>query len=174
VTFSDLLKLTPDRWGKIPMDALRSLALPVPESVLKQVCSDHGRKDEFQHQYGALDLCSLQWSLEGRPASELVEATVFEGFRPWVASVEARVQSFTLSGWACIDVRPDVVVHWERYHTWLESPVFIDAVALGLGPGLHLMEGHTRLGILRGLSRRGIIPPQSHHEAWIGHGEARA
>ena len=152
------------------MDALRALGLPVPEPVLEQVCSDHGRNCEFQSQYGALDLGSLRWSLENRAASELKEATVYEGFQRWAESVEARVQSFKFksSGWACIDVRREIVAHWETYHTWLRPPVFIDAEVLGRGPGLHLMGGHTRLGILRGLVNHGVIPLGSHHAAWIG------
>lgn len=168
VTFSDLLKIKADGYNRIPLDALRALALPVPEPVLEQLCSDHGRDPELQCQYAALDLRLLRWSLESKSASELVAATVFGGFRQWATSVERRVDLFSLSGWACIDVRPGVVAHWEKQRTWLTAPVFVDAVALGREPGLHLMEGHTRLGVLRGLSKQGIISAHSRHSAWIG------
>ena len=66
----------------------------------------------------------------------------------------------------CIDPRDAVVSHWKKHSTWVAPPVFLQNV-VNLGP-LRLIEGHTRLGTLRGTLEHGVISAESLHSAWVG------
>src|ERR1019366_5390170 len=63
VLYAHLLNLGSGEGTKIPMVALRTLELPMPDDVLEQFCADHATNSEFQEQYGQLDLCALSWRL---------------------------------------------------------------------------------------------------------------
>ena len=39
---------------------------------------------------------------------------------------------------------------------------------VGSAASLHLVEGHTRTGALRGLVESGVLPPSSAHQVWVG------
>jgi hypothetical protein len=54
----------------------------------------------------------------------------------------------------------------------MRPPVFLEGHLVGRGPGLHLVEGHTRIGLLAGLVDAGILGPDSVHCAWVGAGAA--
>jgi hypothetical protein len=168
VLYAHLLNLGSGEGTKIPMDALRTLELPMPDDVLEQFCADHATNSEFQEQYGQLDLCALSWRLRELPADQLVRSTVFEQFQRWVRSVRGRIGRFEVEGWACIDCRPAVIEHWKAHRTWLRSPIFLDGSVLGRDSILHLAEGHTRIGILTGLLEFGVLDASSLHRAWIG------
>ena len=165
--FSDLMSLPFDeRSGDIDVKAIQSCLPEVPLSVAVQVYSEHGRKPAFQTQYGSLTISKINWQLLKVPASELVAASSqFEGH---VQNVSTRAVSIGTSGWNCLDPRPDVVAHWREHRTWLVPPILTNPSLL-IGHGaLWLMEGHTRIGTLKGLLNEGYVSPDSLHQAWIG------
>lgn len=169
--FSDLLELEHDQAGNISPEALRALSLPMPRDVLEQICADHGRKDDFQAQYAHLDLRQLTWALESLTAAEIIAASVYERFRGSVETVSLNwVDAPDSPGadWILRDPRADVVRHWVDHRTWLRPPVFVEGFLVGSSVPLHLMEGHTRLGVLKGLVDRGLLRESSAHEAWVG------
>jgi hypothetical protein len=73
-------------------------------------------------------------------------------------------------GWSCIDVRTEVVAHWQEHRTWLSPPVFLDGTLVGSENPYRLVEGHTRVAILKGLLEHGLIEPDSTHRIWYGQG----
>jgi hypothetical protein len=166
--FADLLRLTPDSGGRLPMEILRPLGLPMPDDVLEQFCADHGTKGEFQHQYGHLDLRRLDWHLRELPACEILAASVYGPFQSWISSVTSRLRYFGQQGWSCIDVRPRVVEYWKEHRTWVRPPILIDGRLVDSGTCFHLVEGHTRVGILTGLRSFGILDGESVHLIWVG------
>jgi hypothetical protein len=168
VRYSDLLTLTRDAGGRVPMEALKILNLPVPDDVLEQFCSDHATNNDFQEQYGHVDLLRVHWSLQSLAASELLMTSIYYHFRRWPESVACRLASFDDDGWECIDDRSAVVEHWRSRHTWLRPPILLDGDLLGRPGSRHLVEGHTRLGLLRGLVAHRIVSADSKHEVWFG------
>jgi hypothetical protein len=168
VIYSELLTLALTQEGRIPIESLSALRGIVPDDVLTQFICDHATKDEFQMQYGHLDLSLLVWELSALSAFEIVQASVYCRFRDWTDNVAARLQHFGRESWDCIDVRPEVIAQWAANHTWLRAPVLLDGEFLSGPSRLHLAEGHTRIGILRGLIRRGILAPDSRHYVWLG------
>ena len=124
---------------------------------------------DFQKQYEDLELTSITWNLTTFPAKEIIEATFYPYFMSYFRSVEARPLKFSKRGWQCIDIRKDVIAHWSTHQTWLSPPVFIQGLPPAVGGKLHLMEGHTRVALLRGLVNYGILSNLSHHKILLGH-----
>lgn len=63
--------------------------------------------------------------------------------------VEQKVADFQTKGRACVDVRKKVVEHWQINQTWLRPPIFFGEHVMGNAGSLRLVEGHTRVGLLR-------------------------
>lgn len=131
-----------------------------PDDVVSQLLFEHGARYYHAEQFGQLDLSDIEWSLEQRPAAELVTATHHpDKTKPETVAkdphkeLEARrVEGFEF--W------PD--------ETWARPPLFIEGhLVEPQQPGLHLVEGHTRLGVLKGLVESGEARPDSLHLSWI-------
>ncbi len=166
--FCDLLNLPYDSAANIDRDSLKRCLPDTPDDVLTQVYADHGRKDDFQSQYGELDITSLRWEKRDFSAAEIAASCHYDRFDNWIDGVEQRVAQFSAQGWACIDTRPNVVAHWREHMTWLRLPVFIAGHLIGAPTPLRLVEGHTRVGLLRGLIKAGVLATSSQHEIWLG------
>lgn len=167
--FADLEALPFDEsTDVICRDALYEALPNTSPEVLEQVFRDHGRKSEFQALYGHLELNHIQWTCVSKRADELCRSGMNEQFRPWFNNVAARATHVATGGWETVDVRADVQKQWETEKTWLRAPVFLDAHLVARGTGLFLVEGHTRLGLLSGLMKYGIVPQASLHTAWVG------
>lgn len=173
--FSKLLELPCDSDGSIDLPAILD-SLPVtPRDVAQQFLSDHGRKSVFQAQYASLDLGLIHWSLEEVEACLLVQATICPGHRRWFEDVGNRLENFHAKSWACIDARRNICQQWSVNQTWLVPPIFLQGIQppLATSDGLHLVEGHTRVGLLAGLVQRAIVPSNSRHKVWVGRRSAQ-
>lgn len=167
--FSKLLELPFDRnTGRIDILAIAAALPNTPLAVVEQVYADHGRKDEFQSTYGNVNLQGLRWQLISHTASELCRATMNPAFRQWYEGVGGRARSFSKDGWHCIDVRGAVVEHWSKFGTWALPPVLLSGRIVGSASELHIVEGHTRMGLLSGLVNQNILAGNSVHQAWLG------
>lgn len=127
--FRDLLNLPYNsRSNIIDVSALRQALPAVPDAVLGQVLSDHGRKEDFQRQYGTIDLLAVRWRQLTLSAAELARASVNRDFENWVNQVSKRASRFAQTGWKCVDMRDAVVSHWQKHSTWVVPPVFLQDV----------------------------------------------
>lgn len=144
-------------------------ALPnTPISVAEQFYQDHGRKAEFQNQYANIDLEMLVWPEIAVPGGLLIDYSMSSKFSNWNNDVRQRLTRFPEIKWACIDVRQDVIRYWEENLTWKTSPILINGAIIGSHNRFHLIEGHTRLGILSGALKHEVISPDICHKAYVG------
>ena len=61
---------------------------------------------------------------------------------------------------------------WETHGTWKRWPILIDRGLLDPpGGGLQVVEGRTRVGVLRGRHRQGALV-SGRHLAWVGRSPA--
>ena len=171
--FRDLLsKPYNEDTGIICADSLRILLPETPLEVIEQVYSHHGRKGEFQEQYAELELSSIVWDSVLISAEEIIRASFYPGFASWFLNVEARPLEFKKRGWRCIDTRADVVEHWANHQTWSLQPVLIQGLQPAVAGRLHLVEGHTRVALLKGLVNSGVLNPKSEHQVYVGRARA--
>jgi hypothetical protein len=135
-----------------------------PKDVVEQFLFDHGTNPDFLDQYGHLSLETLNWPLEELPATEFARVT-------WtVDRLGARVEECESSPEGHIGLRlPDQRARWSEAGTWVVPPLLIDASLLRPPrSGLHIVEGHTRIGILRGLLAAGVADRGQTHSVYVG------
>jgi len=167
--FKDLLGLPYDRRsGLVCLEAVCRELPNIPIDVVEQLLVDHGRKADHQHFYGHIDLASIVWNQIEASASALSAASVLPDFEGWTSNVASRAPEIRRAGWVAADARPEVREHWQREGTWMRAPIFLAGEIAKWGANLHLAEGHTRLGLLRGLLRENMLPAAGKHQAWIG------
>lgn len=167
--FADLSDYADADTRKLDFRTVSAMLPHTPEDVVRQFYADHGANPDFIAQYGELDVSGLVWSKDRLSGSELVAASVYPGFERWFLSVKRRLDSFSEKGWRAVDRRPGVAEHWEKFGTWREPPIFLaPGTFQGQSDGLHLVEGHTRLGTLAGAVGRGLLEGRNLHEAWVG------
>ncbi|WP_329446326.1 hypothetical protein [Streptomyces canus] len=139
------------------------VSLQWPDDVLEQFLFDHGDNAAFVRDYGGIDLREVRWRLETIPAADFVAM-------PTGASDAGCIESYAENPVHWVNVRrPEVGLHWEDHGTWLRPPILIDRRLLDPSDsGLQVVEGRTRVGVLRGRLREGLHVA-SHHQAWVGH-----
>jgi hypothetical protein len=161
-SLSDVLRLPRD------MDLPSYLARPEiaqlqwPDDVVRQWLFELADNPSFVADYAELDLLAIGWSLEMVINEELgsMGTGASDGD---VIEENARLHQHWVS------VRPpDVLRSWEMRGTWLVPPLLIDRALVNRGDiGLQVLEGRTRVGVLRGRLRDGFAVAPA-HDAWVG------
>jgi hypothetical protein len=133
-----------------------------PDDILEQFLYDHGDNAAFVNDYGSIDLREIRWQLETIPAADFHEL-------PTGATDAGCIEEFAKNPVHWVTVRPlEVGQHWEEHGTWLRPPLLIDRRLLDPSDsGLQVVEGRTRVGVLRGRLREGLSVA-SHHQVWVG------
>jgi len=141
-------------------DECQRRGLVWPPSVIGQFLFDHGNNPDFIAQYDHLDLSRIVWETRRLPAKVLAVSTFYEDFGERVHSVASHPQ-WTLEQY----YEGHGVVFGD---TWKVPPLLIQG-RLRRPPQsqLHLLEGHTRLGVLIGLLRLQLVGADSMHNAYV-------
>ena len=137
-----------------------------PDDVLEQFLFDHGDNGAFLYDYGGIELSEISWRLERIPAAD------FSGM-PTGASDAGCIEHYAKDPVYWVGIRaPEIGRRWEEHGTWMRPPILIDRQLLApWDSGLQVLEGRTRVGVLRGRRREGLyVAP--HHHAWVGHAPA--
>lgn len=137
-----------------------------PKDVVHQWLYDHADGPKFQADYGHIDLSTLVWSLEPVALDELMAI-------PTGASETDAIEYYAQDPerWVSLRDKGDhtgVREMWDVHGTWKRWPILIERRLVRPGQiGLQVIEGRTRLGVLRGRAQRGWhVAPQ--HLAWVG------
>ena len=141
-------------------DQVKRLAWPA--DVVEQWLYDHSGFGRFLVDYDGLDVTTLRWNDEPVSADEFL--TVPTG--PTEAGL---IDEFAQNPdhWSEVRRHQGVPQHWESHGTWLRRPLLIDRTLLRPpANGLQVIEGRTRVGVLRGFLERGreVAPT---HRAWV-------
>ena len=168
--FKDLLNL---QYGinsdLIDKKELMRILPKTPEDVIEQFYSDHGRKDSFQNQYEKIDLSRIMWSLLSVRADKLSDCSYYKRFETRVNACAAWGDHIANEGWDYLNFYPVKVVNsWKTAKSWFRIPIMINGNLINLDSTYHLVEGHSRLGLLKGLVRSAILENASSHKIWYG------
>ncbi|HHD0742208.1 TPA: hypothetical protein ACN190_003941 [Citrobacter freundii] len=140
--------------------------IEAPEQIFKQIYCGLSNDPRFQALYGHLNLNSLKWNLVRVKTSELTKFDRNATYPDYMLEISEDFN--TCGNNFCIDAREDVAEHWLKFGTWAEPPMFIERSLVSSGEsGLHLMEGHTRLGTLLGAIKYGFVQLADSHELYI-------
>jgi hypothetical protein len=142
------------------------LSLQWPADVVEQFLYDHGDNDAFLNDYGHINLYRVKWDVEVIPVEELCEM-------PTGPSDDGCIEDYAENPDHWIQARSDgihmgVAQCWETHGTWKRWPILMDRGLL-IPPegGLQVVEGRTRVGILKGRRRQGSFVA-ARHLAWVG------
>jgi hypothetical protein len=140
----------------------RVSGLSWPEDVVEQWLYWFAGSDTFQADYGNLDLTSIEWT------DELVPAEAFLTMPTGPSDVDVLDDNAKLADhWSNVREHLGVPQYWEAHGTWFRRPLLIDRSLLYPdGDGLQVIEGRTRVGILRGFLGQGRAVA-SLHQAWV-------
>jgi hypothetical protein len=136
---------------------LASLGINWPAPPTHEILFNLAGSEHIIRLYGHLDLRRVRWDLQTIPAATLAAAAV-----PWDEGLEAVAEvcshlDFTIRNYREV---------WNG--TWRVPPYLIDGALMNPpAEGLHLIEGHTRMGVLRGSLLRADITPHSLHCVWV-------
>jgi hypothetical protein len=154
-------------WGFAHFRSLDQVAsLGWPDDVLEQWLYDHAGNDAFLADYAELDLSEIRWGLEIVPCQDFL-------VMPTGASDGDCIEEFAENPDHWIAVRNQgvhlgVKESWDVHGTWKRWPILIDRALLShREPGLQVVEGRTRIGVLRGRHRQGAVVADR-HLAWVG------
>jgi len=137
-----------------------------PDDVVEQFLYHHADNIGFLRDYGDLDLSKIEWDVEVISVEELTEM-------PTGASDGDCIEDFAANPDHWVRVRNrgihiGVAQCWETHGTWKRWPILIDRRLLDPPEsGLQVVEGRTRVGVLRGRHRQGTLVAER-HLAWVG------
>jgi hypothetical protein len=136
-----------------------------PADVARQWLWDFGDREVFRADYGSIDLSQVVWTPEGVDAADFDTMPTGPRDRDCIEEY-AREHAYWVEAKA--RYKPEVKVAWDKQGTWLVPPVLIARSLLDPSlPGLQVVEGRTRVGILRGRRRDGLlVAPRQ--RAWVG------
>lgn len=141
-------------------------SLQWPDDVVEQFLYDHGDNVRFLRDYGAVELARTSWDIELIPVEDLIEM-------PTGPSDDGCIEEYAANPNHWVQVRRHgrhrgVAQSWEAHGTWKRWPILIDRKLLDPpGDGLQVVEGRTRVGVLRGFHRQGAFVAER-HLAWVG------
>lgn len=137
-----------------------------PDDVLEQWLYDHAGNDAFLVDYGKVDLTRISWSVEAISTDVLIEL-------PTDPTDHGIVNEFAENPEHWISVRNQgqhlgVALAWATHGTWKRWPLLLDRRLLHPADvGLQIIEGRTRIGILKGLHQMGTVVAEN-HLVWVG------
>jgi hypothetical protein len=140
-------------------------ALNWPAEVLRQWLWDHGMNGSFLRDYASLDLNLITWTLENVPVDhfQIMETGSSDG---------DCIEEYALDHHYWMELKsrakPGVRSAWEEEGTWLVPPIALERRLLEPSNiELQLVEGRTRVGVLRGRYRTGLHVAGA-HKTWVG------
>lgn len=141
-------------------------SLQWPDDVVEQFLYDHADNANFLRDYGHIDLSRLSWGVEIVSTLEFCDM-------PTGASDGDCIEEYAENPGYWVKVRAEgihkgVAESWEVHGTWKRWPILIHRSLLDPSEdGLQVVEGRTRVGVLRGRYRNGTFVA-ARHLAWVG------
>lgn len=137
-----------------------------PDDVTEQWIYDLANHVPFLTDYRDVDLSTIMWRVEALPVG--VYMRIATG-----PSESDTIEEFARDPdhWVAVrkhGVHRGVGLSWEVHGTWKRWPLIIERDVLNSGDsGLQLVEGRTRVGVLRGRHRQGKLVADR-HLVWVG------
>jgi len=140
-----------------------------PNSVIRQFYLDHHDKSAFIELYGELDLHNIKWRLKNISIEDLLFINEEATYPDFVKEIAQNAKFYYELGDAVIDTRIDIIQYWKNHGTWKTPPILINGTILKNPTSkFHLVEGHTRLGNLKGIYTEKVFKLANFHKIYYG------
>lgn len=140
-----------------------------PNLVIEQFYLDHNNNDSFLELYGNIDLRTIKWALVEVSTENILAIDDAATCPDFVKDISENATLYNERGDEMIDIRNDVIQGWKNNGTWITPPIFIDGTKLKKQTKkLHLVEGHTRVGNLKGIVTNKLFELADFHKIYYG------
>lgn len=137
-----------------------------PDDVAEQWLYDHAGNSSFLEDYGSVNLTRIRWDVETIPHEAFLTMPTGPSDGDYIEEIAANPIHYISV--RCHGTHVGVQQCWEIHGTWKRWPILIDSMLLDPPiAGLQVIEGRTRVGVLRGLLRLGH-PVARQHLTWVG------
>ncbi|WP_157552775.1 hypothetical protein [Micromonospora sp. NRRL B-16802] len=137
-----------------------------PDDVLEQWLYDHGDNNDFLQDYGTVDLSRLQWEVEAVSVEELARMPTGHSTGGYIDEIAENPDHWINN--RSSGVHKGVALCWQTHGTWKRWPILLHRSVLNSSAtGLQIVEGRTRVGILKGRYRKGDLVAKN-HLTWVG------
>jgi len=147
-------------------------AYEIPREVLHQWIWPHYLNFDTVKNYGWIDYSAVRFEKQRWSNRRLTNLRIVDAYQRYV---DEKAASFEEA--AQFTCKAKDKAHWILHGTWRIPPVALDARGLGTPPSesdiagrFQLVEGHTRMGLLRACLRLGGqsgIELASHHDVYV-------
>ena len=143
-----------------------------PDDVIEHWLYDHGTNGSFLDDYRDLDLRRVLWAVEVVPVQEFLDMPTGPSDTGYIDEIALDPDHWIRSRDQGIHI--GVSQCWNAHGTWKRWPVLLDRqLLINEEHGLQVVEGRTRVGVLRGRHRLGQRTAEQ-HLAWVGRGARRS
>lgn len=143
--------------------------IDAPDSVIRQFYLDHRNNSSFIEYYGDINLYTIEWTLVDVLTEDLLAIGNAATYPDFIEEISNNAMLYNKEGDIVIDSRDDVIQWWKNHGTWKTPPIFLDGTKLKKPTKkLHLVEGHTRLGNLKGIFTEKVFKLANFHKIYYG------
>lgn len=137
-----------------------------PTDVVEHWLYDHAGNQSFKIDYGHVDLTQIDWHVEALSGKVLLDMPTGPSDGDLLEEIAQNPEHWISV--RCHGVHLGVAQMWDVHGTWKRWPLVLDRSVLSPNSqGLQLVEGRTRLGVMRGRRRQGNFVAER-HLVWIG------
>ncbi len=142
------------------------IGLHWPDDVLEQWLYDHAGNASFLVDYARLDLSLIRWGVEAVSTEALIRTPTGDSDAGCIDEYAKNPDHWI--GVRKYGVHKGVASCWEKHGTWQRRPLLIDrSLVDSFASGLQVVEGRTRVGILKGRHLNGDLV-SAQHQVWVG------
>ena len=142
--------------------------ISAPYCVFQEIYCGLSNDPEFQRLYGHIEIDKLEWRLIALKNDDFITLGRNATYPCHMLEVSEDYPLYKNGNEFPIDLREDVAAHWRKYGTWKEPPMLIErSLICPNESGLHLMEGHTRVGTLLGAIKYGFVSLAETHQVYL-------
>lgn len=135
-------------------------ALDWPAPVLEDWLWDHGNYWPFLDAYGHIDLETVAWTREELPTEAFLTIPTDPSSTKLLTDLAGASLRFG-------NLVREVQAVWEQDGTWPREPILIERAFVDGEPGLQLIEGRSRVSMLRARRDEGHVLADR-HAVWVG------
>ena len=171
VKYIELHKISFDEWYlEKNIDLLKErYSVDAPDSVIEQFYLDHNNDDMFKSLYGDLDILKLKWSLIDVETERFLQIDKAASYPDFLEETSEDASHFDERGEKAIAHINEDLEYWKTYGSWSVPPIFINGHMLSNPTtDFHLVEGHIRVGSLRGINKYKLLKITKMHKVYFG------
>lgn len=149
---------------KISYEKLSNYLPSMPENVVRALIQSFLNQNDTPREVLELNLSTIRWRNIEVTTEELINSECLDLLESQVSSLcdqSSDLDDFTV-------LNDSRYKGWNQNRTWRVPPIFIEGKLVSLQAKYFLLEGATRMGLLKGLDKNKDFSIKDTHLIWYG------